>query len=294
VKQRLLALLRVPERPDPPPGAGEDVETFRPTKGFFYYSVLLWLPKQIAALWGLLFSLALFGGISGTGTRFLQSTKWQEISQKLADQIDGNMGLLFFRLDIFQIINFFESLAVVLFVAQLLFTGLLLKLSWELRWYMVGERSLRIRHGLWSVREQTMTIANIQNMTVRQGPLQRLFGFSDLEISTAGGGGQNSSGEDGTQQKDSFHIGRFRGVADAAGLRDKLRRRLTAVQETDLAGSPPAQSTATDSDVSGRLAASSPSAGVEGPALGGSDLARAAEALLAEARALRREASPQG
>ena len=143
--------------------------------------------------------------------------------------VSGSSLGYFLRLDLPDIILFFEALAIATFVAQLVFTGLLLKLSWELRWYMVGERSLRIRHGLWKVREQTMTIANIQNMIVRQGPVMRAFGFSDLEVHTAGGGSGLSSGEDPTQAKDSFHVGRLRGLHDASALRDKIRARLQAV-----------------------------------------------------------------
>ena len=39
------------------------------------------------------------------------------------------------------ILLFFESLAIGTFTTQLLFTGLLLKLNWELRWYMLGDES---------------------------------------------------------------------------------------------------------------------------------------------------------
>jgi membrane protein YdbS with pleckstrin-like domain len=244
----------------------------------------------------LLFSLAFFSGLSGAGSTFLQSTKLQEVADGLAQNFAEKLGRKDIDIaalpDIFQIIEFFETLAIVVFVGQLVFTGLMLKLSWEQRWYMVGERSLRIRHGLWSVREQTMTIANIQNMTVRQGPLQRLFGFSDLEISTAGGG-QSSSGEDPTEQKDSFHIGRFRGVENAAELRDKLRRRLTAVQA---AGAPDEEARPianSERDDAGPRATVSQAGAIEPGTSEPSDIAGAARALLAEARALRREVSQQ-
>lgn len=230
MKKRLLAFLRVPERPDPPPGAGADLETFRPTRGFFYYQVLMWVPKQAAALAGLLFSLSLFGGMHRWGLDKWQSDGAAQAREILERMSEANVGLAWLRFDLSEIFLFFEMLALVAWAGQLLFTGLLLRASWELRWYMVGERALRIRHGLWTVREQTMTIANIQNMVVRQGPLQRLLGFSDLEITTAGGGGGSSSSEDPTSKQDSFHVGRFQGLQDASALRDKLRRRLQAAQ----------------------------------------------------------------
>jgi len=260
MKQRLLQLLRVPERPDPPPGAGDSLEMFRASPGYFRYSVLMWFPKQIAALSGLLFSLAFFGRLDNGRFDLIEADGWDRFARRL-DETD--IGIAFLRLDLSDILLFFEGLAVLAWVSQLLFTGLLLKLSWELRWYLVGEESLRIRHGLWSVREQTMTIANIQNMRVRQGPVQRFFGISDLEVQTAGGGGAGGGpGEDPTQGKDSFHIGRFRGLKDASALRDKIRKRLQAQKGAARLDKAPA------SDVPG-------------------DLQAAAEALLEEARALR-------
>ena len=49
------------------------------------------------------------------------------------------------------------------------------------------ERALRARHGLWTIREVTITYENVQNVEVAQGPLMRLFGIWKLDIMTAGG-----------------------------------------------------------------------------------------------------------
>ncbi|MCH7666278.1 MAG: PH domain-containing protein [Acidobacteria bacterium] len=265
MKERLLALLRVPERPDPPPGAGEALETFRAAPAFFYYSILAWIPKQAAALAGLFFSLAFFGGLDNQRIDFMQAEGWDRFAAKLG-AVEFGIGPLHFELT--SIFLLFEVVAVATWLGQLVFTGVSLRLAWEQRWYLVGERSLRIRHGLWSVREQTMTIANIQNMVVRQGPLQRLFGISDLEVYTAGGGSAGGSGEDPRANKDSFHVGRFRGIRDAAALRNKIRERLQVVKASEDPG---------DTSV----------AETKRPG----DLAAAAQALLVEARALRREAA---
>ena len=91
----LLALLRVPERPEPPPGAGDELETFRATRGFFHYSILMWFPKQVAAAIGLYFSLAFFGGMSeveiaasqGVSTRTV-SRAWRVARLFLARRLD--------------------------------------------------------------------------------------------------------------------------------------------------------------------------------------------------------------
>jgi uncharacterized membrane protein YdbT with pleckstrin-like domain len=63
------------------------------------------------------------------------------------------------------------------------------RLDYETRWYVLTDRSLLIRQGVWWTREITLTFANAQNVRVTQGPLQRLFGFSNVEVDTAGGGG---------------------------------------------------------------------------------------------------------
>ncbi|MDH3744321.1 MAG: PH domain-containing protein [Acidobacteriota bacterium] len=221
LRQRLLTFLRVSERPDPPPGAGPFLETFRASRRYLYYCVLTWIPKQIAAFFGLLFSLAFFGFIDQPFVKMAGLDRFFE----LVERIRFPFGHL--NIELNSLFVFFEALAIVTWAAQLLFTGLLLKLSWELRWYMVGETSLRIRRGLWSLREQTMTLANIQNMIVRQGPVQRMFGIADLEVHTAGGGARSDPEEgDSSGAKHSLHIGHLRGLEDAPGLRDKIRARL--------------------------------------------------------------------
>ena len=60
-------------------------------------------------------------------------------------------------------------------------------------WYAVGDRSVRIRKGLWTISEVTITYENVQNVKITQGPLQRFFGISTIQIETAGGGTQKSS-----------------------------------------------------------------------------------------------------
>ncbi len=216
MRERLLRWLRVSERPTPPPGSGTEPEIFRASRRFLYYTVIAWVPKQVAAFFGLLFSLAFFGSLD---TDFLEAEGWKKLMGFL-EQIEVSVGPAAF--DPTELFWFFEALAIVAWTAQFLFTGLFLKLGWELRWYIVGDSSLRIREGLWSLREQTMTIANIQNMKVKQGPLQRVLGIADLEVHTAGGAG-SESGEESGESESSFHVGRFRGLEDAHGLRDRIR-----------------------------------------------------------------------
>jgi uncharacterized membrane protein YdbT with pleckstrin-like domain len=93
-----------------------------------------------------------------------------------------------------------------------------------MRWYVITDRSLLIREGVWSVREITITFANAQNVRVTQGPLERFFGFSTVEVETAGGG----TSEAGT----TSHRAQLRGLANPGEVRDVilelLRKQRTA------------------------------------------------------------------
>lgn len=62
-----------------------------------------------------------------------------------------------------------------------------IRLDWELRDFLIGSRSIRLREGAWVQREVTLSYANVQNVEVTQGPLERAFGFQNLRVSTAGG-----------------------------------------------------------------------------------------------------------
>jgi uncharacterized membrane protein YdbT with pleckstrin-like domain len=100
------------------------------------------------------------------------------------------------------------------------------RLNYDMRWYVITDRSLLIREGIWMVREITLTFANAQNVRVTQGPLQRFFGFSDVEVDTAGGGGHQ--GSEGAQP----HRAVLRGLNNSAQVRDlvleQLRKHRTA------------------------------------------------------------------
>jgi len=187
----LLRLLRVPAEPTPPQGA-RDVRVFRASERYYRYKLLRWALSQAATLFGLI-----------AGIMALRAAPW----------VPRHLLAL-------------ETIAVVGFVLQLPFTYAALRLDFELRWYIVTDRSLRIREGLETIREQTMTFANIQNIKVRQGPLQRLLGIADVEVRSAGGGAKTggSSGQD----KRDMHVGLFRGVDNADAIRaavlDRIRR----------------------------------------------------------------------
>jgi uncharacterized membrane protein YdbT with pleckstrin-like domain len=162
-----------------------------------------------------------------------------------------------------------------LFIIQLPFSFFLVVLDWEMRWYIVTDRSLRIREGVMRVKEMTMTFANVQEVSIRQGPLQRLLGFSDLRVRTAGGGATSGPPAKQRQQEaHSLHIGYFHGVDNAGEIRDLILERLKQLRDAGL-GDPGQASQA--------MVASKPQTAA-------SDVLTAARGLLAETRMLRRSA----
>lgn len=169
------------------------------------------------------------------------------------------------------VIWFFEIGGLLLYVVQLPLTFLLARLDYEMRWYMVTDRSLRIRHGVWKVNESTMSFANIQQVVVSQGPLQRLLGLYDVKVQSAGGGSDKD--EHGKRKDDDMHLGLFHSVTNPAEIRDLILERLRRYRESGL-GDPEEKSPA-------------PAISAAPPSPNDAALLDAARALAAEARALR-------
>ena len=80
-----------------------------------------------------------------------------------------------------------------------------------------------------------MTFANIQEVSIQQGPLQRLLGISDLKVRTAGGGsGAGPPAKQRQQEAHSPHIGYFHGVDNAGRIRDLILERLKRLRDAGL------------------------------------------------------------
>jgi hypothetical protein len=168
-----------------------------------------------------------------------------------------------------------------LFLGQIPFTYMLRRLDYELRWYIVTDRSLRIRTGLISLQESTMSFANLQQVEVQQNPIQRLLGLADVHVQSAGGG---SGGHDSGRgpEVDSLHTGIFHSVDNATEIRDLILERLRQFRQTGL-GDP--------DEHQDHVAAGGPATG-EPPHEPATDATlAAAHELLAEARALRQALS---
>lgn len=187
--------LRVPPPPVDPAGTVGSTRTFHAASGFYFYRVFRWALGQVGAGVGLFW-----------GSMFLA----------------GIPDAVFMGIHVVPLIRLMESFAVLSYFAQIPLTFAVVHMDYRMRWYIVTDRSLRIREGIYQVREQTMTFSNIQNMTIHQGPLQRLLGIEDLEVSSAGGGGSSPQEEGAHAGMHNMHLATFRGVEGAALIREAI------------------------------------------------------------------------
>jgi len=105
------------------------------------------------------------------------------------------------------------------------------RLEFDKRWYVVTDRSLRIREGVLTVREMTVNFANIQNIAISQGPIQRALGIADLRVETAGGGG---GGRQERGQTENLHTAWFRGIDNANEVRAMIHERQHLLKDSGL------------------------------------------------------------
>ncbi|HBE71141.1 MAG TPA: hypothetical protein DDW52_23595 [Planctomycetaceae bacterium] len=92
-------------------------------------------------------------------------------------------------------------------------------LRYDTTWYVLSDRSMRMRRGIWIIHETTITYENIQNISIRQGPIQRHFGITDVVVDTAGGG---ATGKHGESQTVLGHSGLLEGVSNSEEIRSLL------------------------------------------------------------------------
>ena len=176
----------------------------------------------------------------------------------------------------FPIIWVLKIVGFAIYLAQIPFTYALRRLDYELRWYIVTDRSLRIRTGLVRLQESTMSFANIQQVEVKQDPIQRLLKLADVHVQSAGGGGGQQAHGKG-EMHDSLHTGIFHSVDNANEIRDLILERLRRFRQAGLG----------DPDDLHDHAAPSPAQPAREAAPAGTDALAAAQELLIEARALR-------
>lgn len=311
-RARLLPLLRLRPEPAPPWGAPGSARVFRAGRNFYRLRLFVWSAGQLATLAGLVVSLGFLAKLKHDVDRFKSEPRPAAIrsAQSATDRAtglapasspartpksgasrkpprpdpqkqfeDAARGLAE-RAPwwLFPAIGLFEIGGLLLYLAQIPVTYAIVRLEFEQRWYIVTDRSLRIRSGLVSVQETTMSFANVQQVAVSQGPLQRLLGIADVRVRSAGGG---SGAEHSKGRNDSMHAGDFHGVDNAPEIRDLILERLREFRAAGLGD--PDDHGETGVPQTGRTGAS---------AAGAADALSAARELLAEARALRASFTP--
>ncbi len=197
LNNKILHLMMVPAEPQPPDGSAGSARVFRSGRNYYRWRLALWFSANfglLIALAALLFGLARLIRVGPPWCRY--------IAEPL-------MALL-----------------VIAFPLIAFFTFLQQRLNYELRWYMVTDRCLRVRGGIMNVHEITTTFANIQEVRVSAGPLQKLLGLADVEVRSAGGGSGKGSSD--------THVARFEGVDNATEIRDFILVRLRQYRDSGL------------------------------------------------------------
>jgi membrane protein YdbS with pleckstrin-like domain len=193
----IVDLMKVPGEPQPPDGSAGSARVFRSGPNYYRWRVALWFLASLGALIPIIGVFVILTGAIRTGPPGVRL---------IAEVLRALLGTAF--------------------LASAFFTLLQQRMNYELRWYMVTDRCLRVRSGIMRVHEITTTFANIQEVRLSAGPLQKLLGLADVEVHSAGGGsGPGSSGS---------HVARFEGVDNASEIRDFILARLRQYRDSGL------------------------------------------------------------
>lgn len=197
-KSGLLSLLRAPAGPPAPPiGTTGEIEVFRADPRFLSLRLIVW-------------------GV-GLGVAIIAELIWIVLEDH-----GGRMALAIGLLILTLVVGLVKYW--------------LIRIDYDMRYYVITDRSLRIRDGALIINEATFTYANVQNLRIIQGPLERLLGIANLELETAGGAG-GSSAERSNQLERALgrgHEGVLRGVANARAVRDRIMSLLKQFRDAGL------------------------------------------------------------
>src|SRR3954470_11740777 len=129
-------LLRIPADPEPPPGDEASTRLFRAAPNFYKYLLCLALLRILVFLFVIVIALVVPIAIA---------------EFQLAKH--GNKWAL--------ILWIVPAAAILLHLLLSAFALAVVRLTFEKRWYLVTDRSLRVREGVLSIREMTVNFANI-------------------------------------------------------------------------------------------------------------------------------------
>lgn len=196
LKALVLRLAKMPAEPHIPEASQGSVMVFHPGRNYYKLRIVLWALGNLLAV--IPASIVLLVALSARMPTWLH-TFWVIAA----------------------------VVAIVAFVASLPVTFFMQRLNYEMRWYIVTDRSLRLRRGVIRVEELTMTYSNIQEIRVAQDPLQRLLGLANVNVHSAGGGMTAHGASTG-------HVAQFESVDNATEIRDLMMERLRVYRDSGL------------------------------------------------------------
>jgi hypothetical protein len=229
LKAAALRLAKVPPEPHAPAGSPGSIKIFRAAPNYWKYLLVKWGLKQVVGAFAIAFFLSMTASCQASAGAIVPDDARNEATGGPRPPIPRFARLLPDAL------HTLELIGLGFFLVQLPFSLGAARLNFEMRWYIVTDRSLRLREGIFGVREMTLTFANVQNIAIRQGPLQRLLGIADVVVRTAGGGGATDDhGDEGHGLGASMHTGTLRAVDNAEQVRDLILDRLRRLRDAGL------------------------------------------------------------
>ena len=163
IRSQVLRLMRVPHDPDPPFGAPGSVRVFRAGQNYYKVRLFRWGVGQIGAMVGISISLtflywfkteveaaSLFANqtISATPPAQEKTTGPGARKSKRIDRNDLKVLAAKTPLWVIPLVEIIEIGGILLFLTQIAVTFAAVRLEFEMHWYIVTDRSLRIRTGL--------------------------------------------------------------------------------------------------------------------------------------------------
>lgn len=196
----LIKWFRVPEQaPTLPTAEGEEVVSFRPSEAYLrYLKFLFWIGLLLVDI--------------------VLTILWIVATVALVAS-----GLWFLAIPLAPI-----AIALIVLPDVVAYVGI--HLRYDTTWYVLTQRSLRVRHGIWIIRELTLTFENVQNVRLVQGPVQRHFGIASVLVETAGGGAATGKGEG----QAIGHHASIDGITNAEEIRDLILSRVRASRSAGL------------------------------------------------------------
>ena len=206
LERRIITWLAIPSEPEVPEGSAGSVQVFRAGQNYYTWLVIVWAAAVFFP------GLGLLAATIALSFALRQAPPLVEVLVIVALLLAWTLWF---------------SAAVITFISR--------RINFRLRWYVVTDRSLRIRSGVFAIKELTMTYRNVQEIRVTAGLLENAMKLATVEVHAAGGGGG------GTKQGGVGHVGKLEGLANANEIRDLIVERLRQYRDAGLGDPLPAQ-----------------------------------------------------